>query len=181
MRSYLATGLPAPETLTANVRVFPRSASAIFPTSNCLTTSELHARTPRPSPVRGSCVPGQRELRPGSAKCAGTCDARTSQRPITVPGPREKCGPGTQKPRTCDGKATDRGRNDCGPGTVRLRTGDKNPTPSPVRRRSWYPPSRLPSPAPRPQKTQTCGGGCPAPSYRTFSSHPTPRTPGASR
>ena len=166
MRSYLATGLPAPETLTANVRVFPRSANAIFPTANCLTTSELHARTPHPSPVRRSCVPGPRELCPRSAKCAGTCDARTSKRPITVPGPREKCGPGTQKPRTCDGKAEDRGRN---------------PTPSPARRRSWYPPSRSPSPAPRPQKTQTCGGGCPAPSSHTSFSHPTPRTPAASR
>ena len=125
------------------------------------------------SPVRESCVPGPRNV-PGPA----TPERPKGRLPSPVPEKsadrgRKSHGPGTL--------VWDRGRKSRGPATEKPRTGDKNPTPSPARRRSWYPPSRLPSPALRPQKTQTCGGGCPAPSYRTFSSHPTPRTPGASR
>ena len=76
------------------------------------------------SPVLQVYVSGPREKRPRSAKCAGTCDARTSQRPITVPSPREKCGPGTERPRTGDRKAADPRRNGCGPGTQLSLTGD---------------------------------------------------------
>ena len=133
------------------------------------------------SPVSKSCVPGPRELCPRSVRVASQVSKSCVPGPRNVPGPATPERPKGRSPSPVPEKSADRGQYACGPETERLRTGDKNPTPSPARRRSWYPPSRSPSPAPRPQKTQTCGGACPAPSYRTFSSRPTRQRPGAFR
>ena len=57
-----------------------------------------------PSQVREGCVPGQGKYRPWSALLSGTGDAFRPLRTYNVAGPQGKHGPGTQNPRTGDGK-----------------------------------------------------------------------------
>ena len=70
------------------------------------------------SPVPHRCVPGLRGLRPWSVVLSGTCDTRRHRMPKTVPGQGKNCGPGTETPRTGDGKRPDLRRKPYGPGTV---------------------------------------------------------------
>ena len=60
--------------------------------------------------VRRSSVAGPEEFCPRSGKWGGTGDGEVACRAYDVAGPREKYGPGTQRPRTGDRKSSDQGR-----------------------------------------------------------------------